>query len=147
MLLESRRTLVTGDALATRNPLTGRIGPQLAPDGLNRDSERAIRSLDEVAPLAADLVLPGSRRAMDGRDRRGGPAREARRPILTASRRLSAVLVRVRERLTELDPQACVADRRVAVLFFAAGAALYFDATARALGLDLRRCHGVASAS
>lgn len=59
MLLESRCTLVTGDALATRNPLTGRIGPQLAPDGLNLDSERAIRSLDELAPLAADLVLPG----------------------------------------------------------------------------------------
>jgi glyoxylase-like metal-dependent hydrolase (beta-lactamase superfamily II) len=59
VLLEERRVLVTGDVLATRNPLTGRIGPQIAPDGLNRDSERALRSLDELASLPADLILPG----------------------------------------------------------------------------------------
>ncbi len=59
LLLEGRRALVTGDALATRNPLTGRTGPQIAPDGLNRDSDLALRSLDELAPLPADLVLPG----------------------------------------------------------------------------------------
>jgi glyoxylase-like metal-dependent hydrolase (beta-lactamase superfamily II) len=40
-------------------PLTGRTGPQIAPDGLNRDSERALRSLDVLAPLPADLVLAG----------------------------------------------------------------------------------------
>ena len=56
---EGRRALVTGDALATRNPLTGRTGPQIGPDGLNRDSEQALRSLDKLAPLTADLVLPG----------------------------------------------------------------------------------------
>ncbi len=33
ILLEGRRTLVTGDALATRNPLTGRTGPQISPAG------------------------------------------------------------------------------------------------------------------
>ena len=43
---ERQRALVTGDALAMRNPLTGRTGPQIAPDGLNKDSERALRSLD-----------------------------------------------------------------------------------------------------
>jgi glyoxylase-like metal-dependent hydrolase (beta-lactamase superfamily II) len=59
ILLEDRRVLVTGDALATRNPLTGRTGPQIAPDGLNRDSDLALRSLDSLAPLRADLVLPG----------------------------------------------------------------------------------------
>ena len=59
ILLEGQRTLVTGDVLATRNPLTGRTGPQIAPDGLNRDSELALRSLDGLAPLPADLVLPG----------------------------------------------------------------------------------------
>ena len=59
MLFEGRRALVTGDALAMRNPLTGRTGPQIAPDGLNRDSERALRSLDTLAPLPADLVLTG----------------------------------------------------------------------------------------
>jgi glyoxylase-like metal-dependent hydrolase (beta-lactamase superfamily II) len=59
ILLEERRTLVTGDVLSTRNPLTGRTGPQIAPDGLNQDSDLALRSLDALAPLAADLVLPG----------------------------------------------------------------------------------------
>jgi glyoxylase-like metal-dependent hydrolase (beta-lactamase superfamily II) len=59
MLFEERRALVTGDALAMRNPLTGRTGPQIAPDGLNRDSEQALRSLDTLAPLPADLVLTG----------------------------------------------------------------------------------------
>ncbi len=56
---ERQRALVTGDALATRNPLTGRMGPQIAPDGLNQDSERALRSLDTLAPLPVDLVLTG----------------------------------------------------------------------------------------
>jgi glyoxylase-like metal-dependent hydrolase (beta-lactamase superfamily II) len=59
ILLESRRALVTGDVLSTRNPLTGRVGPQIGPDGLNRDSEQALRSLDALDPLPADLVLPG----------------------------------------------------------------------------------------
>lgn len=59
ILFEERRALVTGDALTTRNPLTGRTGPQIAPDGLNQDSERALRSLDAIAPLPVDLVLTG----------------------------------------------------------------------------------------
>ncbi|MGZ4146641.1 MAG: MBL fold metallo-hydrolase [Actinomycetota bacterium] len=59
ILLERQRVLVTGDALATRNPLTGRTGPQIGPDGLNRDSEQALRSLDALAPLPVDLVLTG----------------------------------------------------------------------------------------
>lgn len=59
LLFESRDVLITGDALSTRNPLTGRKGPQIAPDGLNQDSEQALRSLDLLAPLPADVVLPG----------------------------------------------------------------------------------------
>ncbi len=59
LLFEARRALVTGDALATRNPLTGRVGPQIAPDGLNRDSEQALRSIDALTPLPAELVLTG----------------------------------------------------------------------------------------
>jgi hypothetical protein len=57
----------------------------------------------------------------------------------------SAVRVRVRERLTELIPQASVADHRVATLFLAARAAFDLDAAARAHGLHilLTRCHGV----
>ena len=56
---ESRRALMTGDALVLRNPLTGRRGPQVAPAGLNRDSQQALRSLDALAGLTADVLLPG----------------------------------------------------------------------------------------
>jgi glyoxylase-like metal-dependent hydrolase (beta-lactamase superfamily II) len=59
ILLERQHTLITGDALATRNPLTGRTGPQVGPDGLNHDSAQALRSLDSLAALPVDLVLPG----------------------------------------------------------------------------------------
>ena len=59
ILLEERRVLVTGDVLTTKNPLTGRVGPQIAPDGLNQDSDLALRSLDALAAVPADVVLPG----------------------------------------------------------------------------------------
>lgn len=59
VLFEDRRALVTGDVLSTRNPLTGRTGPQIGPDGLNHDSEQALRSLDRLASLPADVLLPG----------------------------------------------------------------------------------------
>ena len=59
MLFENRRVLVTGDVLSTRNPLTGRVGPQIAPAGLNRDSAQALASLDALVSLPADILLPG----------------------------------------------------------------------------------------
>jgi glyoxylase-like metal-dependent hydrolase (beta-lactamase superfamily II) len=59
VLLEDRRVLMTGDALVTRNPLTGRRGPQIMPAGLNRDSQQALGSLDALSGTGADLVLPG----------------------------------------------------------------------------------------
>jgi len=59
ILLEDRRALVSGDCLVTRNPFTGRVGPQIMPAGLNEDSAGALRSLDAVANLPADTILPG----------------------------------------------------------------------------------------
>ena len=59
LFFEGRGALVTGDVLSTRNPLTGRTGPQIAPDGLNLDSEQAMRSLEAIEPIRADVVLPG----------------------------------------------------------------------------------------
>jgi len=59
LFLEGRRVLFTGDALVTRNPLTGRRGPQIMPRGLNRNSQQALNSLAKVEGLAADLLLPG----------------------------------------------------------------------------------------
>lgn len=59
ILLEERRALVTGDCLVTRNPFTGRVGPQIMPAGLNEDSAGALRSLDAIASAPADTLLPG----------------------------------------------------------------------------------------
>ena len=43
----------------TRNPLTGRVGPQIMPSGFNRDTPQALRSLDALDELPADVLLPG----------------------------------------------------------------------------------------
>src|ERR1700755_381406 len=58
LLLEQRRVLFTGDVLATKNPLTGRLGPQIMPSGLNEDSAQALRSLDALTGATADVILP-----------------------------------------------------------------------------------------
>jgi glyoxylase-like metal-dependent hydrolase (beta-lactamase superfamily II) len=59
LFFESRRTLLTGDVLVTHNPLTGRHGPQIMPSGLNSDSAQALRSLDNLAGITADVLLAG----------------------------------------------------------------------------------------
>ena len=74
IFFEGRGALVTGDVLSTRNPLTGRTGPQIAPDGLNQDSEQAMRSLGALETLRADVLLPGH-----GEPWTGGVAEAVRR--------------------------------------------------------------------
>ncbi len=59
IFLQDRGVLLTGDALATRNPLTGRPGPQICPDGLNMDSDQAMASLDHLRGITAGTLLPG----------------------------------------------------------------------------------------
>lgn len=59
LFFESRRVLLSGDTLVTRNPLTGRIGPQIMPSGLNSDSGQALRSLDNLAGITVDVLLAG----------------------------------------------------------------------------------------
>jgi len=59
LLIEERRVLLSGDALVTWNPLTGRVGPQIMPSGLNRDTPQALGSLDALGAVPADVVLPG----------------------------------------------------------------------------------------
>ena len=59
LLLEGRRVLLSGDVLVTRNPLTGRVGPQIMPSGFNRDTPQALRSLDLLGGVPADVLLPG----------------------------------------------------------------------------------------
>jgi glyoxylase-like metal-dependent hydrolase (beta-lactamase superfamily II) len=59
LLLEGRRLVLTGDVLVTRNPFTGRVGPQIMPSGLNQDTDLALASLTALEGVPADLVLPG----------------------------------------------------------------------------------------
>jgi glyoxylase-like metal-dependent hydrolase (beta-lactamase superfamily II) len=59
LLLEGQRVLLSGDVLVTRNPLTGRVGPQIMPSAFNRDTQQALRSLDVLDRIPADVVLPG----------------------------------------------------------------------------------------
>ena len=59
ILFESRRALLTGDVMATENPLTGRRGPQIMPSGLNADTGQALASLEALRGIDADLLLPG----------------------------------------------------------------------------------------
>jgi glyoxylase-like metal-dependent hydrolase (beta-lactamase superfamily II) len=59
LFFEGRRTLLSGDVVVTRNPLTGRVGPQIMPSAFNRDSAQALRSLDRLEDMSADVLLPG----------------------------------------------------------------------------------------
>ena len=54
-----RGALIVGDALCTRNPLTGRMGPQLMPGAFSISSARAMESLARIEPLEAGVLLPG----------------------------------------------------------------------------------------
>jgi glyoxylase-like metal-dependent hydrolase (beta-lactamase superfamily II) len=73
LLLEGRRVLLSGDVLVTRNPLTGRVGPQIMPSGLKRDTPQALGSLDVLDGIPADVLLPGH-----GEPWTGGAAEAAR---------------------------------------------------------------------
>ena len=51
--------VITGDALVNRNVLTNRPGPRLMPRIFSHDWEQARASLDSLAALDADVLLPG----------------------------------------------------------------------------------------
>jgi glyoxylase-like metal-dependent hydrolase (beta-lactamase superfamily II) len=54
-----RGTLLAGDAIVTRNPLTGRKGPQIMPGAFNVSSEQAMASLDRLEALDAGVLAVG----------------------------------------------------------------------------------------
>ena len=56
---ERHGVVFAGDALCTRNPLTGKVGSQLLPSAFNVSSERAMASLGAIEATAAQTVLPG----------------------------------------------------------------------------------------
>jgi len=51
--------LIVGDALCTRNPLTGALGPQLLPRTFNVSTAQALGSLERLRGLGALAVLCG----------------------------------------------------------------------------------------
>jgi glyoxylase-like metal-dependent hydrolase (beta-lactamase superfamily II) len=55
----ARRVLFTGDALVTADGMTGRIGPTIVSRAFTNDSQQAITSLDALADLDIDVMLPG----------------------------------------------------------------------------------------
>jgi glyoxylase-like metal-dependent hydrolase (beta-lactamase superfamily II) len=57
VFLPDRGVVITGDALCTANPLTGRPGPQILPGALNRSDAGAMESLARLEPLDAPTVL------------------------------------------------------------------------------------------
>ena len=76
LLFESQGALFAGDSLCTWNPITGKVGPQRFPSGLNVDNAVALQSLDRIEGLDAQIVLPGH----------GEPYREAPRSAVAAAR-------------------------------------------------------------
>jgi len=65
LFFEQQSWLCTGDSLVTRNPMTGRRGPQIMPASLNVSSAQALESLTVLATTRAALVLPGHGEAWD----------------------------------------------------------------------------------
>jgi len=59
LVVEGRGTLLTGDAMCTWNAYTGRKGPQIMPSALNMSNAQCLASLDRLAGVTADVILPG----------------------------------------------------------------------------------------
>jgi glyoxylase-like metal-dependent hydrolase (beta-lactamase superfamily II) len=57
LLLEDRKILFCGDAMATLDVSTGKVAPMLHP--FNEDRQQAIESLSIVESIDADVLLPG----------------------------------------------------------------------------------------
>jgi glyoxylase-like metal-dependent hydrolase (beta-lactamase superfamily II) len=57
--LPDRDALISGDALVTLDPYTGRTGPRLVARAATADSERNLRSLDALLETGARTVLVG----------------------------------------------------------------------------------------
>ncbi|RLV56269.1 MBL fold metallo-hydrolase [Aeromicrobium phragmitis] len=57
--LPERDTVISGDALVTMDPYTGKTGPQIVASAATKDTRQAIASLDALAATEASVVLTG----------------------------------------------------------------------------------------
>ncbi|MEH3033546.1 MAG: MBL fold metallo-hydrolase [Aeromicrobium erythreum] len=57
--LPAAGVLVTGDAVVTAHPVTGRRGPHLLPDFFSTDPAMVRRTVCRLAEVPADVVVPG----------------------------------------------------------------------------------------
>jgi len=80
MHLPERGALLAGDALMTEHAVVKTSGPQLLPDFFNHDNEQARASLQALAALKADVVVPGHGPAF-----RGTPAQAVAAALAAAS--------------------------------------------------------------
>jgi glyoxylase-like metal-dependent hydrolase (beta-lactamase superfamily II) len=71
--LPERDVLLTGDALVTLDPYTGRTGPRVVAGAATADVDQALHSLDAIAQTGATTLLPGH-----GEPWRGGAGAAAR---------------------------------------------------------------------
>ncbi len=69
--------LFGGDAICTKNPLTGELGPQVLPRALSTSVQGSLDSLDRLAGTGATLLAPGH----------GEPARDVDAAVAAAKRR------------------------------------------------------------
>jgi len=58
-LFEKAGAVISGDAICTRDPVTGHTGPRMLHEVVNEDSELTRASLGELGSLDADVLLPG----------------------------------------------------------------------------------------
>ena len=66
LLLPDRGVLLSGDALVTLDPYTGRRGPRLVAPAATADSDLALASLGRLVDCGARIVLPGHGAAWRG---------------------------------------------------------------------------------
>jgi glyoxylase-like metal-dependent hydrolase (beta-lactamase superfamily II) len=78
LYFEDKNVLFAGDALCTRNPITGRPGAQVMPSALNVSTDQCFNSLAAIEQLPAQVVLVGH----------GDPWREGAAAAVASAHRL-----------------------------------------------------------
>jgi glyoxylase-like metal-dependent hydrolase (beta-lactamase superfamily II) len=57
--MPDRGVLFAGDVINLRNPLTGKVGPQVPPRAFNWNEEKALRAVERIGAVDAGTVLAG----------------------------------------------------------------------------------------